>query len=158
MKTKKQTIVQILASLCYLGHFPWYSGTFATVVAGVPIYLCLCRLESLHFAVVFTLFFFFSVYISHEGERIYGRKDPKEIVIDEAVGLLATFLFIEYSHGDLLLGLVLFRIFDGVKVFPANLAEKKLPGGWAVVVDDVFSGFYANIGIRLVHLVSDRLF
>ena len=38
----------------------------------------------------------------------------------------------------------LFRIFDIVKVYPANRFEG-LPGGWGIMMDDVVAGLYAGV-------------
>jgi phosphatidylglycerophosphatase A len=46
----------------------------------------------------------------------------------------------------LLLGFILFRIFDIWKPFPARQAES-LPGGWGIMADDWVAGVYAAIGL-----------
>jgi phosphatidylglycerophosphatase A len=48
----------------------------------------------------------------------------------------------------LLLGFVLFRLFDIWKPFPARQAES-LPGGWGIMTDDWVAGIYAGIGLWL---------
>jgi phosphatidylglycerophosphatase A len=46
----------------------------------------------------------------------------------------------------LLLGFILFRVFDIWKPFPARQAES-LPGGWGIMGDDWIAGVYAAIGL-----------
>ncbi len=46
----------------------------------------------------------------------------------------------------LLLGFILFRLFDIWKPFPARQAES-LPGGWGIMTDDWIAGIYAAIGL-----------
>jgi phosphatidylglycerophosphatase A len=46
----------------------------------------------------------------------------------------------------LLLGFILFRVFDIWKPFPARQAES-LPGGWGIMADDWVAGIYAAIGL-----------
>ena len=48
----------------------------------------------------------------------------------------------------LLLGFILFRVFDIWKPFPARQAEF-LPGGWGIMADDWVAGVYAAIGLWL---------
>jgi phosphatidylglycerophosphatase A len=48
----------------------------------------------------------------------------------------------------LLLGFILFRLFDIWKPFPARQAES-LPGGWGIMADDWIAGLYAAIGLWL---------
>jgi phosphatidylglycerophosphatase A len=48
----------------------------------------------------------------------------------------------------LLLGFLLFRLFDIWKPAPARQAES-LPGGWGIMTDDWVAGIYAGIGLWL---------
>jgi phosphatidylglycerophosphatase A len=48
----------------------------------------------------------------------------------------------------LLVGFILFRLFDIWKPFPARQAES-LPGGWGIMGDDWVAGIYAAIGLWL---------
>jgi len=83
-------------------------------------------------------------------ERLIGRKDAPEIVIDEIVGLQwALFLVAPtWLHG--LLGFTLFRLFDILKPFPARFFQDRLPGGLGIVADDWAAGIYANLVLRLL--------
>ena len=47
---------------------------------------------------------------------------------------------------------LLFRVFDVVKPFPAGRAEH-LPGGWGIMTDDVVAGIYSLVGLSLVGLI-----
>ncbi len=46
----------------------------------------------------------------------------------------------------LLLGFILFRLFDIWKPFPVRQAES-LPGGWGIMADDWVAAVYAGIGL-----------
>jgi phosphatidylglycerophosphatase A len=46
----------------------------------------------------------------------------------------------------LLLGFILFRVFDIWKPFPARQAES-LPAGWGIMADDWMAGIYGGIGL-----------
>jgi phosphatidylglycerophosphatase A len=96
-----------------------------------------------------------------------GVKDPQIVVVDEVSGqILATVFsfsterYIDgmtnfhhgfWWHGDprwkyLLLGFILFRVFDIWKPFPARQAES-LPGGLGIMADDWIAGIYAALGL-----------
>lgn len=96
-----------------------------------------------------------------------GIKDPQFVVIDEVSGqMLALQLGIPALAGRrffvihtpilnfdvqwavLLVGFILFRLFDIWKPFPIRHLEK-LPGGWGVMADDWLAGIYAAILLRL---------
>jgi phosphatidylglycerophosphatase A len=80
--------------------------------------------------------------------RFARKKDPQFVVIDEVSGQLFTFLFAlaPLNWKYLLLGFILFRVFDIWKPFPARQAES-LPGGWGIMADDWIAAVYAAIGI-----------
>jgi phosphatidylglycerophosphatase A len=102
-----------------------------------------------------------------------GIEDPQYIVIDEVAGQHLTLLLPLIpialphltTHFDfsgyaiffalslvnwkyLLLGFILFRVFDIWKPFPLRRLEK-LPHGWGVMADDWMAGVYAAILLRL---------
>jgi phosphatidylglycerophosphatase A len=74
--------------------------------------------------------------------RESGRHDPGFVVIDEVAGQWIALLGspADWKHG--LIALVLFRLFDITKPFPARQLER-LPAGWGIVFDDVAAGLYA---------------
>ncbi|TAL37709.1 MAG: phosphatidylglycerophosphatase A [Alphaproteobacteria bacterium] len=81
----------------------------------------------------------------------YGKKsgtvDDQTIVVDEVVGMWIAAIPAE-GHWDLwLLGLVLFRIFDIWKPWPASWFDNRSKGGFDVMMDDVVAGIYAMFGV-----------
>jgi phosphatidylglycerophosphatase A len=101
-------------------------------------------------------------------------KDPQYVVVDEVSGMHLTlvlaimplgpptrllptdeaFGFAFYSGLSLLnwkyllLGFILFRVFDIWKPWPIRRLEK-LPGGWGIMADDWMAGIYAAILLRV---------
>ena len=92
--------------------------------------------------------------VADAAERLFGRKDAPEIVIDEIAGLQWTFLGVVPTGLHALLGFVLFRLFDILKPFPARLFQDRLPGGLGIVADDVAAGIYANLALHLLSRVA----
>jgi phosphatidylglycerophosphatase A len=82
------------------------------------------------------------VWAAHEAERALAAKDPGAIVVDEVAGMALSVLTLPPTPAVLLVGFVLFRVFDVLKPFPANVAQR-LPGGAGVVLDDLVAGLYA---------------
>ena len=87
----------------------------------------------------------------------FGRKDPKQFVLDEFAGQWVALLAMPIGLGASLTAVawvvggqfVLFRIMDVIKPPPARQLEA-LPSGWGILVDDLFAGAYANIVGQLV--------
>jgi len=78
-----------------------------------------------------------------------GKKDPQIVVIDEVAGQLIAYIGIGAALPNwkyLLLGFILFRVFDIWKPFPARQAES-LPGGLGIMADDWIAGIYAALGL-----------
>ena len=78
-----------------------------------------------------------------------GKKDPGIVVIDETAGQLLSFLGAPVNWQSLLVGLILFRLFDITKPFPIRRLEK-LPDGTGIVVDDLGAGLYALAIMQLL--------
>ena len=74
--------------------------------------------------------------------RESGRHDPGLVVIDEVAGQWIALLGSPLDWKHALIALVLFRLFDITKPFPARQLES-LPAGWGIVFDDVAAGLYA---------------
>jgi phosphatidylglycerophosphatase A len=74
--------------------------------------------------------------------RESGREDPGFVVIDEVIGQWIALIGSPFDWRHALIALVLFRLFDITKPFPARQLES-LPGGWGIVFDDVAAGLYA---------------
>jgi phosphatidylglycerophosphatase A len=74
-----------------------------------------------------------------------GRKDPQIVVVDEVLGQWLTLAgALRFNIRSLLLGLLLFRIFDILKPPPIRLIEQ-VPGGAGIVLDDMMAGVYAAL-------------
>ncbi len=76
--------------------------------------------------------------------------DPQIVVVDEVAGQLISYLGLATPRTFspnwqyLLLGFILFRVFDIWKPFPARQAES-LPGGLGIMADDWIAGVYAAL-------------
>jgi len=81
--------------------------------------------------------------------RASGLKDPQFVVIDEVAGQLITFVGIPLTWKSLLLGFILFRVFDILKPPPVRQLER-IPEGAGIVLDDVGAGLY---GLAVMHLL-----
>jgi phosphatidylglycerophosphatase A len=79
-----------------------------------------------------------------------GIKDPQLIVVDEVVGQWLTLACGPLSIPAYLVGLLLFRVADIAKPFPASWADRRVEGGLGVMLDDVFAALYAGAGLALI--------
>jgi len=86
------------------------------------------------------------VWASGRAAEFARKKDPRFVVIDEVSGQHLTYLLAlaPLNWKYLLMGFILFRVFDIWKPFPARQAES-LPGGWGIMADDWIAGIYAAV-------------
>lgn len=101
---------------------------------------------------------FFCLACVLEGDRAeahFREKDPANAVADETAGQCLPLLFFPAILGPwhtallLLLAFLFFRLFDILKPFPAKQLQR-IPGGWGILIDDLFAGLYAAILIQLL--------
>jgi phosphatidylglycerophosphatase A len=98
----------------------------------------------------FSLVFLFALGIlfSAEAEKIYKRKDPRMIVIDEVCGMMLSLFLVPYNIWIVALGFVLFRTFDIIKPPPAKRIEK-FSGAFGVMFDDIIAAIYTNFILQV---------
>lgn len=140
------------------GYFPIAPGTVGALV-GIAIVAGLGQLPLRGMAAIAVLaaaslvFFALGVWAAGKAEEFFGRVDPGQVVVDEVVGQMVTFLLIPHATWKWLLGgFLLFRAFDIVKPFPARQAER-IPRGWGIMLDDVIAGVYGLIALAVARLV-----
>jgi phosphatidylglycerophosphatase A len=138
-----------LATGGYSGYFPVAPGTVGTVV-GVGILWALSDAPQF-FRFVLALFLSGAgVWAAYEVGRLFRQADSPKIVIDEIVGIMVTMIGIPITGYWLACGFVLFRFFDIAKLPPINWLDSRLKNGWGVMADDVMSGIYCNLILRLM--------
>jgi phosphatidylglycerophosphatase A len=145
----------VIATAGGAGFAPKAPGTAGSLV-GVAIYLALTRAGGgAYYAHVIIFFFIIGIWASSRIEHMWGH-DAQRIVIDEVVGQMITFGVAagryQLSAFYIILGFVLFRLFDIVKPFPVRYLER-FKGGLGVVLDDVGAGLYALAVLTLLRYV-----
>lgn len=172
---KVSFIVKALASGLFIGYIPVASGTFGSLL-GLLIFLIpdFAQLHVLAIALVICLII--GIYVSEVMQKRYGP-DPPEVVIDEIAGLWATYLvgylifefFFRAKSFDPtfylstkllfgIIGFIIFRIFDIVKLQPAGYFDN-LKNGYGIMMDDIVAGIYAGIISPVItHFLWFRLF
>jgi phosphatidylglycerophosphatase A len=133
-------LAYLLAIWFGCGRFPKMPGTAGTLGA-VPLYLLLVKGGPLLVATGALVVTIVGVWAATQVVRATGLKDPQIVCIDEAAGVLITLVAAPYTWKGVLASVVLFRIFDQFKPWPARRAER-LREGWGVVMDDVFAGLW----------------
>jgi len=124
-----------LALLVLLGAIGVWSASRAAAYAGIkdPQFVVIDEVAGQHFALLLPLI---PIALPH----FAARMDFSTFAIFFALSLV--------NWKYLLLGFILFRVFDIWKPWPIRRLEN-LPGGWGIMADDWMAGIYAAILLRV---------
>lgn len=172
-------MIRLLATGFGSGLLPIAPGTAGSLLAcalawlllsygGLPVFLVATAAASVGGIVISHLYI--------RGRE--GHADPSEVVIDEIAGQWLTFIIcgvlIGYATQSpealgymlmrmvdepsvIIAGFIAFRVFDIVKPWPISLADRHVPGGLGIMLDDLiaglFAGFFLFVAISIAPLV-----
>jgi len=150
----KTGLALAVATVGGVGYVPFAPGTFGSAV-GVLVWFLLgpsAIVQGIAIATVLGA----GVWSAGVCERHCSRTDPGHIIIDEVVGMLITLFLIPVGWAGALVAFLLFRLADVLKPYPANRFES-LHGGLGVMADDCMAGVYANLALRAILAVGNRV-
>lgn len=140
-------VAVFLASGGYAGFFPIAPGTVGSAVGLVLFWALRAWTPWWTDGAAVLVALIAGIWAAGVTERVLQREDPGPVVIDEVLGMFLTVMFLPVNLMGALTGFVLFRIFDVLKPFPADRAER-LHGGWGIMLDDAVAGLYAHLLLR----------
>lgn len=132
-----------------VGRIPVAPGTFGSLLAIIIWWFLLPLSLELQVVLIFVAFAAGSL-CTYFYEKWNRRHDPKEVVVDELVGMWITLLGATKGLWIFLLGFLFFRLFDIWKPFPIGWLDRKVPGALGTMLDDVVAGLFALILVQLI--------
>lgn len=145
--------VHLLAAGFGCGLAPRAPGTAGTA-AGVLLYLALSPLPLPAYLGMTLGLFLLGIWICGRAARDLDAHDHPSIVFDEMIGYLVTMAGAPLGIGWVALGFVLFRFFDIVKPWPISLIDRKVPGGFGIMLDDLAAGLAALAVLQALRGIS----
>ena len=139
-------IARFCATFFHIGDIPLAPGSLASAAALVVAYFV--HPWAWLYILVGILFTVIGFMTAGQVEKLSGKKDPGCIVIDEAAGIMISFLFLPMTWPVMITGFFLFRAFDMFKIFPANKFED-MGGAHGIMLDDIMAGIYTNIVLQV---------
>ena len=133
------------------GAAPKAPGTFGTLAA-IPLFLLLQPLALHWYLLVLVVTFVVGIYLCGKTSEDMGVHDHSGIVWDEFVGYWVTMFAAPAGWLWIVIGFVLFRIFDIAKPWPISWADKKVHGGFGIMLDDLLAGLMALAVMQLLAL------
>ena len=153
---------RLLTSCFGLGLLPIAPGTWgslpAAVVFGVLCYLGVGLIgTSVLMVVIGFLASAVCVAFAPEVIEAVGEEDPRVIVADETAGQAVVFIGAYAASAKeiwvvMVIGFLVFRVFDIVKPWPCRRLEK-LPAGWGILAVDLMAGVYAAVVVQICHSI-----
>ena len=153
-------LANFFVSLSFAGYIKLIPpGTFASFLSIVILYpIVEYKIISLEiFIAVFIVIFLLSLFFINQFSSHTQSHDSKIIVIDEFLGIYLILLFYDQikiinPYVTMMLIFILFRFFDILKIFPANLVDKRLKSAFGVILDDLIAGIYTTIILYILNV------
>ncbi|MDA9983624.1 phosphatidylglycerophosphatase A [Porticoccaceae bacterium] len=124
------------------GLSPKAPGTMGTLAA-IPLWWLLAQLPLTSYLIVVLIAAVVGITICGRAADQMGVHDHGGIVWDEFVGFWIAMAALPITWQSVILGFVLFRIFDILKPWPISWLDKKVSGGFGIMIDDVIAGLAA---------------
>jgi len=132
------------------GLTPVAQGTFGSLAAILP-WLLLRHLSLPLYVLVIVLGFALGVWACNVAGRALGVDDHRSLVWDEFIGQwIALIPALLAPWWAVVIGFVLFRLFDVWKPWPIRWLDRQLKGGMGVMIDDVVAGIFAAVVLAVV--------
>ena len=153
-KTVFTTPIHFLAFGFGSGLSPIAPGTAGTL-AVIPIYLLMQTLDILSYSILTLIVCITGIWICGISSQRLGVHDHGGIVWDEFAGYLITMIAAPQGWQWILIGFVLFRIFDIWKPWPICVVDKRIGGGFGIMFDDIIAGLFALLGLQGLALLLE---
>ena len=140
------TVQIALGSVLGTGFIPIAPATFASLLSLLLVWVL--PKSVIIYGAVTVACFFLGVGLATALEQRWGH-DARRITIDELVGIMVTFFLVPFGPVSALVGFLLFRFFDIVKLPFVRWFESR-KAGWGIVLDDVMAGVCANIAMQVL--------
>jgi phosphatidylglycerophosphatase A len=135
------------------GLSPVAPGTFGTLVA-VPLYLLFAQLDIALYIGLTLLITLVGIWFCDVTANNLGVHDHSGIVWDEIAGYLITMIAAPPGWVWVVVGFVLFRLFDILKPWPIRWLDKHVQGGFGIMIDDVLAGIMSLLVLQLLYFYT----
>jgi phosphatidylglycerophosphatase A len=126
------------------GLAPRAPGTAGTLAA-IPFYLWFSQYPFPVYAGIVVALSVWGVWLCGAASSRLGVHDHPGIVWDEFAGYWLTMVAASGSWLSIVLGFLLFRLFDIWKPWPIRLVDKRMHGGLGIMLDDLLAAVPAAV-------------
>ena len=145
--------IHLLAVGLGSGMSPIMPGTMGSAMA-IPLWLLFDGLQPFLYWVLIVVAFIFGCFLCQKTSDDTHTHDSGHIVWDEFVGMWITLFFIpQISVLWVAIAFVAFRVFDMAKPWPIRWFDKRVPGGFGIMVDDVIAAIFSSVTVYVIALL-----
>ena len=145
--------IHLLAVGLGAGMSPIMPGTMGSAMA-IPLWLLFDGLQPYLYWVLIVVAFIFGCFLCQKTSDDTHTHDSGHIVWDEFVGMWITLFFIpQISVLWVAIAFVAFRVFDMAKPWPIRWFDKRVPGGFGIMVDDVIAAIFSSVTVYVITLL-----
>ena len=145
--------IHLLAVGLGSGMSPIMPGTMGSAMA-IPLWLLFDGLQPYLYWVLIVVAFIFGCFLCQKTSDDTHTHDSGHIVWDEFVGMWITLFFIpQISVLWVAIAFVAFRVFDMAKPWPIRWFDKRVPGGFGIMVDDVIAAIFSSVTVYVITLL-----
>jgi phosphatidylglycerophosphatase A len=145
---------RVLATWFGVGHWPGPTGTWGSLAA-LPFAWAIVEIFGASgLLIASALALSVGIWAASAYTASSYRKDPGAVVIDEVAGQWTTLALGAFvgplAPWSYAVGFLLFRAADIRKPWPASWADRELSGAVGIMLDDIFAGVFAGIGLAVL--------
>ena len=145
--------IHLLAVGLGSGMSPIMPGTMGSAMA-IPLWLLFNGLQPYLYWILIVVAFIFGCFLCQKTSDDTHTHDSGHIVWDEFVGMWITLFFIpQISVLWVAIAFVAFRVFDMAKPWPIGWFDKRVPGGFGIMVDDVIAAIFSSVTVYVIALL-----
>ena len=145
--------IHLLAVGLGSGMSPIMPGTMGSAMA-IPLWLLFDGLQPYLYWVLIVVAFIFGCFLCQKTSDDTHTHDSGHIVWDEFVGMWITLFFIpQISVLWIAIAFFAFRVFDMAKPWPIRWFDKRVPGGFGIMVDDVIAAIFSSVTVYVIALL-----
>ena len=141
----------------YTGLSPFAPGTIGSIAAAIVGYMILLYFPVSTLILLSILITSIAIKEIDKYEKLSKTHDPKEIVIDEVVGVWLAFALSGTTILQMVLSLIFFRIYDIWKPSIIGRIDQNYKGGIGVMGDDIIAGVLAGISSGIIYQLYNYL-
>ena len=138
----KLKISEIIGTVFYVGRSPFAPGTMGSLIALLAWFILKPLIIDPLFLLITGGLFFIGIAVSTILIEAWNEKDPKEIVIDEWVGMWISLYLVPHTILWGFVAFFFFRLFDILKPGPVQMMDD-MDDSIGVMMDDVVAGILA---------------